>query len=212
MHYLTRSLIAGVTVLVGCTGSQPNSINAPSKPDHLIMGEGSSISDGLSISNGNVVVIDDQPGIAFATVTPPGQSKRVAYFLVFNHDRPNARVKTEGGSSGSTANTFHTINTFGNECTVEYDVVLKDGTESIETESISISDTEYDSSKGRVFLIDMEATPPSVTQLNLDLPADVPALKEPDATKQFGQDTLNAFRKADKSVDDFCRSIEARGK
>jgi hypothetical protein len=212
MHYVTVILIAGVTVVAGCTGNQPNPTNAPSAPQRLIMAEGNSMSDGLSISSGNVVVIENQPGIAFATVTTPGQSKRVAYFAVFNHNRPNAGVKTECGSSGSSANTFHTINTFGNECTVKYAVVLKEGAEPIATESISISDKEYDSSKGRVFLIDMEATPPRVTQIKLDLPIDVPALKETDATEQFGHATLNAFRKADKTVDGFCRSIETRGK
>ncbi len=58
----------------------------------------------------------------------------------------------------------------------------------------------------------MEATQPKVTQINLDLPANVPSLPETNAAKQFGQDTLNALRKADKTVERFCRSIETRGK
>ncbi|QDV23844.1 hypothetical protein [Aureliella helgolandensis] len=212
MQYLTRLLITGVAVLVGCTGKQPNPTNVPSKPQHLIMSEGNATSDGLSVSSGNVVVIENQPGIAFATVTIPKQPKRVAYFLVFNHDGPNVGVKTESESSGASGNTFHTINTYGKECTANYEVVLQEETEAVKTETVSIDDKAYDSSKGRVFLIDMKLDPPNVTQVNLHMPNNVPDLKvETDATRQFGDDTVNALRKASKTVNEFCRSIEAKG-
>ncbi|WP_145391369.1 hypothetical protein [Stieleria neptunia] len=211
MQDFTLILVTSVTVLVGCTGGQPNLSDASSQPQHLIMSEGSSTSDGLSISNGNVVVKENQPGVAFATVTLPGQSKRIAYFLVFNHDRPNAGVTSEGGSRGATASTSHTINTYGNESTAKYELVLKSGADSIETETISIDDEAFGSSKGRVFLIDMKLDPPGVSQFHLDLPTEVPELKETEATEQFSHDALTAMRKADQAVDAFCRAIEATG-
>ncbi|MBL8814410.1 MAG: hypothetical protein JNL58_00155 [Planctomyces sp.] len=212
VQYLKLMLVIGVTVLAGCTGGEPTPSSAPTQYQELIMSEGNSTSDALSISNGNVVVKANQPGVAFATVTPPGQSRRIAYFLVFNHDPSNSGVKTEGESTRASAQTFHTISTYGHESTVKYEVVLKSGTESIETESITLNGEAIDSSKGRLLLIDMKHDPPGVSQFNVDLPTELRELKEPDDTEQFSQNTLNEIRKAEMIVDAFCQAIEAQGK
>jgi len=208
MRYFSLVLTTCVALLAGCADEQSKPPASPSPTRSLVMSEGTSSGDGLSISNGNVVVKENEPGIAFATVTTPGQPRRIVYFVVFNHDRPHSGITTEGGSTGATADTFHTITTYGKASTVRYEVVLKKETESIEAETISIDDKVFDSTQGRVFLIDMKQNPPSATQFNFDLPADLPELTATDATEQFAQDTLNAIRTADEAVDAFCRTIE----
>ncbi len=204
MHNVTRIFIAVAIVLAGCNGTSPN---------QLLMGEGVTTSDDLSVTNGNVIVKEGQPGIAFAFATKPGQSKEFTYFLVFNHDFPNdgVNMKTQSHTDVSTADTSHTITAFGTDCKVEYRVALKADTRTVETETTLIADAPYDPSKGKLFLIDMKTTPPTVTQLHLELPSEIPNLKETDATEKFGQDTLNGLRKADKTVDDFCERIERKG-
>lgn len=130
---------------------------------------------------------------------------------MFNHDLANdAGVKIECDSDGTTANTSHTLTCFSNECTVAYKVVLAEDSHAVDTETITI-DKPYDPAKGRVFLIDMKVAPLAVTQLNLELPADVPSLTATDATQEFGRATLTALREGDTTVDDFCQRATAEG-
>ena len=204
MHNFTLIFIAGAIVLAGCNGTSPSQI---------LMGEGTATSDDLSVTSGNVILKEGQPGIAFAFATKPGQSKEFTYFVVFNHDLGNGdvNVKSIGNSDGSTAHTFHSITAFGTDCKVEYRVGLKADRKTVETETTLIADAPYDPSKGKLFLIDMKATPPTVTQLNLELPSEIPNLKETDSVEKFSLDTLNGLRKTDKTVDEFCRRIETKG-
>ena len=199
MRTITLIFIVGTTVLAGCNDTSRNQI---------VMGEGQATSGDLSVTTGNVIVKEGQPGIAFAFAMTPGQSREFTYFLVFNHDFPNGGVKTQSGAAGSTADTSHTITAFGTDCAVEYLVELDADTRAVETETILVADAPYDPSKGKLFLIDMKATPPTVTQLNLELPSEIPNLKETDAAETFGQNTLNGLRKTDKTVDQFCRRIK----
>ena len=208
MRYFILVLATCFAVLAGCADEQSKPPASPSPTRSLVMSEGTSSGDGLSISNGNVVVKENEPGIVFATVTTPGQPRRIVYFVVFNHDRANAGINTEAGSTGATADTFHRITTYGKTSTVRYEVVLKNETESIEAETITIDDKVFDSTQGRVFLIDMKQSPPSVTQFNVDLPVELPELTATDATEQFAQDTLDTIRTVNDAVDTFCRTIE----
>ncbi len=198
-------LVLGIALLAGCDADEMAGTGDPSSDERIIYAEGSAVSDGLSISSGNVIIQSNQPGIAFATVTTPEQPKSLAYFLVFNHDLANkAGVKTGCGSNGTTANTFHTLNCFGNQCTVAYKIVLENDAHDVAIEELTIGKS-FDPDNGRVFLIDMKVAPPELTQLKLQLPADVPSLKATHETQKFGQATLTALRKADPTVDDFCQ-------
>lgn len=200
MHRFTLVFVVSFSFLMGCL---------PDEPSHITMAEGNATTDGLSISNGNYILKEGQPGVAFATVTTPGQSKKMAYFLAFNHSMPDAGVGTESNGNGSNANTLHTLRSFGRECTVKYGVDLGEEAQATVEERLSIDAEPYDLSEGRVFLINTESSPSSITQLDLDLPTDVPPLKEVDATQEFGYSTLRALRRADKTVDEFCQSIDA---
>jgi len=205
-------IMAGTLLLIGCDSKSTTSAPDSSGPAQLRMGEGSATSDGLSVTNGNVVLTEGRPGIAYAFATIPGQTKKFTYFLVFNHDFPEGGIATQSGGDDLTANAFHTIKSFGNECTVEYRVELNANTETVKTDSTVLADSPYDTSEGKLFLLNMKTTPPTVTQLNLELPSEIPNLEKPDAAAQFGEDTLSQLRNTDKRVDAFCLQIEQDGR
>jgi hypothetical protein len=202
MHNATLIFIICVIVVAGCNRGSPSK---------MILGEGQSTAEGLSLTNGNVILKEGQPGLAFAFATKPSQSKEFTYILVFNHDFPNGGIGTQSNSGGLTASTSHAITAFGADCKVEYRVGLNAVRKAVETEAILIADAPFDPTKGKLFLVDMKASPPTVTQLNLELPSHIPDLKETDAMERFAQDTLEGLRKTDKTVDEFCRRIETKG-
>ncbi len=55
-----------------------------------------------------------------------------------------------------------------------------------------IAGSPYDTSKGKLLLIDMKTAPPVVTQVNLELPTEIPSLKESEAAEKFGENRLNS--------------------
>ncbi len=147
-----------------------------------------------------------------AAVAKPGHSKEIAYALIFNHDGPNTSVKSESGISDATGNTTHTMTCDGNDCNAAYHVTLSEDGKDVATESITIAGKPYDPTQGRLFLIDIESRPPTVTQMDLELPADIPDLKETEATEAFGDETLNGLRHADTNVDAFCARMDGKAR
>ena len=207
MRRLTMIVLSCAAFIVGCD-------RASHTPSHLVMGEGSAVSDNLAVSNGNVILKENQPGILFAFVTKPAQSKQFTYFVVFNHDFPTGAtnaINTSSTSDGSSANTFHTINAFGAECKVEYHVTLTDDGKNVQKETTSVADKSYEQSKGKLFLIDMKTDPPTVVQTSLDLPSVIPDLQDTESAEKFGLDALQDLRQADETVDEFCKAIVAKG-
>lgn len=194
--------LAAVLALTGCNRTSPSK---------MVLGEGQVKSDDLSATSGNLILKEGAPGIEFAFVTKPGKSKEFTYFVVFNHDFPQGGIDTRSNSDGLKAHTLHTITAFGNDCKVEYDVKLKEDRKTVDSETTTIADAPYDPAKGKFFLIDIKTTPPTVTQLNPELPSQIPDLSETEAAEKFGQDTLNGLRKTNKQIDEFCKQIETKG-
>ena len=83
--------------------------------------------------------------------------------------------------------------------------------QTVDSETTTIAGAPYDPAKGKFFLIDIKTAPPTVTQLNPELPWQIPDLSETAAAEKFGQDTLNGLRKTNKQIDEFCQRIEAQG-
>jgi hypothetical protein len=107
------------------------------------------------------------------------------------------------------ANTYHAISAFGNSCMAEYRITLKLPERTIKTESTVLADVPYDESKGKVFLVDMEKSPPMVTQVKAALPLRIPDLRRTGATAAFVEKTLKKLRETDKSINAFCQQIES---
>ena len=207
MRNSTLVFIVTIAFFGGCNESGNVTKNGPSNAS-LTLGEGASASDGLSVTNGNAVLKQGQAGIAFAFTITPVRSKEFAYFIVFNHDFPEAGIDTSSENSGLEASGSHTITAFGNDCKVNYSVTLNSDNRSIEKESTQIAEEDYHRDKGRLFLIEMNSNPPNIVQLEVELPTEIPNLKEPDAAESFGRGVLNRLRETNKRVDEFCRRIE----
>lgn len=194
-------VLVSMVVLLGCAKGTPNK---------LVLAEGGTTSDGFSVSHGGVVIIDDEPGLAFATLSPKTSTKRIVYFLVFNHGTPTASVTTASSNDGRTAKTMLAIRTYGNVCTVKYDAVVNQETKGVEKETIYCGDDVFEPASGRVLLIDMKRDPPVITQLELELTTDVPDFKRTDTSTDFAKATLRKLRSSSQPVDEFCRSIELK--
>lgn len=89
---------------------------------------------------------------------------------------------------------------------------LNANTETVKSDTTVVADSQYNKSKGELFLIDMKTTPLKVTQLNLELPSGIPNLENPDAAEKFGENTLGQLRRTDKEVDAFCIQVEQDGR
>ena len=174
----------------------------------LVVGGGGVETDGLSISSGNVVIRGGKPGIAMATVTTPGSPKRVVYCLIFTHDPSTSTVTTKATSEGTTATTFHNIESFKHPCPVKYYIELDVEDRTVAGETLSLNGANFEPTNGRVFLIDFEDNPPAVTQLLLELPSEVPDLSNVEQMEQFGTETLKTLRGNDQRAEDFCHQFE----
>ena len=175
----------------------------------LLIAEGVANSNGLEVNSGNVVVKTGRPGVAFACVTTPGQSKTFAYFLIFNHDFPKALVTSQGTSDGSIAKTNHTISAFGHRCEAEYRVTLRPGQQAVASVETRVGGVRYDLTKGKVFLLEMKNAKPSVTQLNIELPTKLPRLDRTSDVEKFAERTLKRLREANEAVNAFCQASES---
>ena len=161
----------------------------------LRIGAGSSKSGALSVSQGNVLVQEGQPGIAYAHATKAGQRKELVYFLIFSHDSPAMTVEIGASGTEIEAETYHTINSFGNECTAKYRVALSAGGEVVK-ESITVGKKSYDPDETKLFMIDMKATPPTITAIAHEVTGE-----------NLSFDFLRRLRTANSAIDKFCRRV-----
>ena len=174
----------------------------------MVFAEGQAASEDLAVSNGNIILKTQQPGVAFAFVTKPQEAKEFAYFAIFNHDFPNGKVGTHSSSDGFAAETHHSLQAFGNECMIQYSLTLAEDGKTVTAETLGVEGVDYDAANGKVFLIDMRATPPQTVQLDLALPRSIPSLKSPQQTDEFGTNILQGLRTANRQVDAFCSAID----
>ena len=198
MRYLTLFLVAGLSLFAGCD----RSIETSAKMNAGVVGN-----DSFSLSHGNLILQQNQPGIAFSFVKTPGRQKEFTYFTVFNHEFPNLnKLSSRSRADSSDGNCALSFSAFGNECLIEYSVTLNPDDRNIKQETTSIAGRDYDQKKGRVFLIDMKTTPVTIEQLDVELPTEIPDLKDTNTMDEFGQQTLQTLRKADVRLEEFFQS------
>ena len=207
MRYVMPIVMAFATVVIATRGIAD--ATAPSSDEaELVVAEGVASSDGLTVTNGNIVMENGRPGIAFAFVTKPGQDKEFTYFLVFAHNFPKGDVESRSKSDGLRASTYHEISSFGNKLKVQYRVALEPQEKVAVSEKTLLADKTFDSSKGKVFLVNMKTSSPRIEQVYAELPSTFPDLRNTDTVARFAAKALYELRDKHKAINAFCKQLE----
>lgn len=153
-------------------------------PPFTVAEGGGKISEGaLSIRVPTKSIAPPEAGIVFSTVTLPGQQEQFAYLFIFHYGgeldsyssfSPNTVGSFHGGIDSPDGQRAEIITGFtvnGKPIEGRYYVELDDSLTKVATETVSIGDESYETSAGRVFLVDLTAETPSCRQLDVKMPS-----------------------------------------
>lgn len=194
MKTIQRSWAATVTFtailcLVGC--SKP--------PGKTVISGGGAISGDFSISSANLVVVEpQQPAVAWNMVQPPGEGRRIAYFMILKYPPQGGSSQGYSGdvsNDGRTGRSAGTITINGKDLSFDYRATIETG-KGLKEELLSIKGIDQPLEKGRVFLIDLTADPISVVQHDLKLPKDVPDASSATDAEALAKSTLAELEKS----------------
>jgi hypothetical protein len=198
--------LSGVAVLLLVLGG-----SSESKME-LVQGTSGSRSDAMELHSGGLVVREASAGSAFGTLRVGKGKRQLSYFMVLKH-RLGSEGKTgtkemvmlEGGEGESK----QTVTIDGKTLQVDYKINLDPATKKLSREMLTINDKSIDIAKGRVFLVDLTASPPTWQQLGLTLPAEVAETSSKKSAEALVKKVLASLAKQEKKAKTF---IDAAGK
>jgi len=182
-------------ILVGC--DRPVQSNPPG---NIVQGGGFSQSGGLTISSPNFVAVEGLPIVGFSVVKLDDTESSFGYFLIV---RPpgngNPQSRGFGGSSSSNGQSGKSVGQFrldGNEVQVSLEIDKQ-------TEKLAIDETNYDVSKGRLFLVDMQSDPATIKQIDTELPAPDSTVTSTEQAEEIAQKTIEQLKESSGVVAEF---------
>jgi hypothetical protein len=173
----------------------------------VIQGATGSRSDKLEVQSGGLVLREGSAGAAFGTVQVGKGKRRLSYFVVIKHNLGKAGSSDfgeEANAEEGTGRSKQTLTIDGRTLEIGYEVRV-DGKAK---EALTINRKAVEVGKGRVFLVDLTASPPRWEQRKLDLPSDVSATTKK-AADELVKKVLASLGKQDRKVKAF---IDAAGR
>ncbi|MDB4793006.1 hypothetical protein OAG75_00030 [bacterium] len=171
-----------------------------SLPDKIVISDGNSQSGGSTISSPNIVVVEDIPVVGFTMVKPDGGKNTFGYFLII---RPPSDANTQNRSfgvsssnNGTTAKSKGRLQLGDHEFSISFEIANQ-------TEEITIDETNYDVSKGRVFLIDMQSDPAKVEQIDAELKAPDSNVTSTEQAEETARKTIAELKESSEVVAEF---------
>jgi hypothetical protein len=166
----------------------------------------------VSVAGGCTVVPQDAPGVAFGVMQAPKKKPTFTYFIVF---------KSNFGTKGTTTRFSNRANTVNGAFRGEFSALVNAaslsvvqtmnpaGAGKIKNETLSICGQKYDPAKGRVFIVDLTSTPPTVEQQKTALPKDLePMQKDENAILLIGNKTLTDLAAANDEIQKLVESCK----
>jgi hypothetical protein len=160
-------------------------------------------SDHLEVQAGGLVLREGEAGAAFGAAQVGKGKRQLTYFLVLKHDLGKAEktdFSEEANADNADGDSKQTISLDGRSVEVVYKVRVESGKKV--SESLTVNKKTIDLSKGRVLLVDLTATTPTVEQRKADLPAEVEASNKKSAA-ELARKVLASLAKQDKKVKEF---------
>jgi len=176
----------------------------------LVSGAGGTASGKLWISNGNLVLTDVEPGIAYGMVQKPGTGREFSYFLILKHDLQvtdltlsDVLPKSGSRNDGLKGTTTQTVQVGTAKIDVAYTIELNPAGSEVLQETLHVGDEAVDIAAGRVFLVDLTANPLTIVQRKVALGKNLPATRDTEGVAGLARETLAALKSADGQVRDF---------
>jgi hypothetical protein len=178
----------------------------------LVQGASGSRNDAMELHSGGLVVREGLAGSAFGTVRVGKGKRQLSYFAVLKHrlgGEGNTATKEAVMLEGGEGESKQTVTIDGKTLQVDYKVNLDPATKKLSREMLTINDKSVDVAKGRVFLVDLTASPPTWQQLGVSLPADVAETSSKKSAEALVKKVLASLAKQEKKAKTF---IDAAGK
>ncbi len=168
--------------------------------------------DALELYAGGVVARQGAAGSAFGTVRAGKGKRQFSYFVVFKHRLSAERdIKSEEEVmlDDAEGESKQTVRCDGKTLQMDCKIKLDPGTKKVSRETLTINGKSVDVAKGRVFLVDLTATPPTWEQRGLTLPVEVVEATSKKAAEGLVKKVLASLAKQDRTTRVF---IDAAGK
>ncbi len=173
----------------------------------LIQGASGSRSEQLEVQSGGLVLREGSAGAAFGTVQVGKGKRQLSYFLVLKHNLGKASSSDfaeEATAEEGEGKSKQTLSLDGKTLEVNYQVSVAGG--KVTKQSLALNRKTVDLSRGRVFLVDLTASPPRWEQRKLDLPAEVPPTTTKKAADELVKKVLANLARKDSKAKSFIDS------
>lgn len=171
-----------------------------SQANETVIGGGNSQSGGSTITSPNFVVVEDIPVVGFTMVKPEGRKNSFGYFLIVQPPGDDGTNKQSFGASsfsnGTTAKSEGRLQLGNREFSISLEIANQ-------TEKLRIDETNYDVSKGRVFLIDMQSDPAKVEQIDAELMAPDSTVTSTEQAEDVARKTIAELKESSEVVAEF---------
>jgi len=170
-----------------------------------VRGASGARSDQLEIQSGGLVLREGSAGAAFATVRVAKGKRILSYFLVVKHNLGKTEnppdFSEEATAEEGDGRSKQTLTLDGRAVEIGYQVRVEKG--KITKQALTINRKAVPPSKGRVFLVDLTASPPRWEQRKLDLPAEVAETTSKKAADELVKKVLAKLARQDRKVKTF---------
>lgn len=175
-------ILAIVPVFVTTAGCFSYSHTSTAGKGAMVGGGGSVEAEGLSISAGNRVIRENEPGVVFGTAKLPDTAREISYAVVFNYDDPTDALVTpaEMSSDGSIGRAEQRVIIGNRNFDLQYSIDAK-----TRDESFTINGSQVPPTDGKVWLVDLRDGKNIVERIDAILPhvtEDMPAQKSIEET------------------------------
>jgi hypothetical protein len=180
-RFLVIGIFLTITVLIAGVGGGWWYYQTRLMPFRLLLWGGKTTAGNFSVNTGNIYLVNDRPGVIFATITKPDSHEEVTFMLVFRHDLsgpdlkketpfPNFSSQSKGTAGGGQKVTIQDALTIrGKQMKAVYELEL-DGAKVVH-ESLTLGGESRDLAAGRVFLVNLDGESPVYIQKNIDTSA-----------------------------------------
>jgi len=167
-----------------------------------------------------IVTPPDAPGVFYTTITLPRGRSELSCVMIFNRSGKRVTAVASAGTASTVVTEPAGISgslQFDSEITIQQDAVRTTGKYlltsaaapgSTNQETLTVAGTTLDLRNGRVILLDLQSSPPTVTQLQEPLPSQFTVNNAQVVNTDHAAKIVAALRRTNSRIDEFCRRSE----
>jgi hypothetical protein len=217
-RFLVIGLLLAITALIAGVGGGWWYYRTRLMTFRIVMLGGKNRDGHFSVTNPNLYLVNDRPGVIFATVTKPDSQEEVPFVLVsrkLSHDflsdlgvlnqMPNfsfgAPRQSDGRKTNQTIRDALTIR--GKQIEAVYELEFNGA--QVVRESLTVGGERRELAAGRVFLVNLAGESPVYTQKNIDTSALIRPMESPEDVERFAEAIVRILKEQDSESEAFLR-------